>query len=92
LSNALPQAKKRGGITAAEIAIRLELIGMLPIVADYETASRAWREVLTLARSQRLTTYDAAYPELANRRGAPLATRDGELIAAARNLGVIALP
>jgi predicted nucleic acid-binding protein len=36
----------------------------------------------------RLTIYDAAYIELANRRGLPLATLDGEVRAAAAALEV----
>ena len=41
----------------------------LPIVTDTETDDRAFREILTLARMEGLTTYDAAYLELATRRG-----------------------
>lgn len=66
----------------------LELISVLPILIDHETPGRAWREVLALARSQKLTTYDAAYLELALRRGFPLASQDSDLIAAAKGLGV----
>jgi predicted nucleic acid-binding protein len=88
LGNVLLQAEKRGRITPAEATARLELIGALPIATDHETANRAWREVLGLARAHKLTTYDAAYLELAVRRGLPLASRDAELVAAARTLGV----
>ena len=72
----------------ADATTRLELMSALPIVTDHETSARAWRGVLTLARSQRLTTYDAAYLELASRRGLSLASRDSDLIKAAQNLGV----
>jgi predicted nucleic acid-binding protein len=41
-----------------------------------------------LARSQGISAYDAAYLELAMRRGLPLATLDGKLEAAARAVGV----
>lgn len=44
--------------------------------------------VLALARSHRLTVYDAAYLELALRLGAPLATLDRALAAAAHAEGV----
>jgi predicted nucleic acid-binding protein len=47
---------------------------------------------LALARSHRLTSYDAAYLELALRRGLPLASRDQALQAAARAEGVPLLP
>jgi predicted nucleic acid-binding protein len=41
-----------------------------------------------LDRSQRISAYDAAYLELAMRRGLPLAALDGKLEAAARAVGV----
>jgi predicted nucleic acid-binding protein len=47
---------------------------------------------LVLARSHSLTTYDAAYLELALRRGLPLASRDKALETAARVEGVSLLP
>ena len=71
LSNVLLQAEKRGRISADDIATRLDLIAELPISVDQETTVRAWRQILTLARAERLTTYEATYLELAIRRGAP---------------------
>lgn len=91
LANVLLQAEKRGRITAADVATRLELIADLPITADHETAARAWREVIALARAEGLTAYDAAYLELAIRRGLPLSSRDGAVVDAARRLGVTVL-
>jgi len=68
--------------------MRLELMAELPIDTDNETTMRAWREILALARAEGLTTYDAAYLELAIRRGLPLLTKDKALIAAAARTGV----
>jgi predicted nucleic acid-binding protein len=48
--------------------------------------------VLELARSERLSAYDASYLELAMRRGVPLATKDDALAKAARRVGVMLLP
>jgi predicted nucleic acid-binding protein len=45
-----------------------------------------------LARAERLTVYDAAYLELAARRGFPLLTLDDGLAQAALRLGVVVLP
>lgn len=45
-------------------------------------------KVLELARSQRLSAYDAAYLDLAIREGLPLATTDVELERAALATGV----
>jgi predicted nucleic acid-binding protein len=88
VANLLLQAEKRGRITTGDVATRLELIAELPIATDTETTARAWREILALARAQGLTTYDAAYLELAIRRGLPLQTKDEALIAAAERSGV----
>jgi predicted nucleic acid-binding protein len=55
---------------------------------DEQTAARAWRETLSLARTYQLSVYDAAYLELASRRGLPLATLDGKLKPAAAAVGV----
>jgi predicted nucleic acid-binding protein len=46
---------------------------------------------LRLAERHKLTVYDAAYLELAQRRGLPLATLDSELRDAANTEGVILL-
>jgi predicted nucleic acid-binding protein len=92
VGNVLLQAEKRGRISRADVALRLELIAGLPISVDPETTARAWREVLNLARAEELTAYDAAYLELAVRRGLPLMTKDEELAEAARRIGVEVFP
>jgi predicted nucleic acid-binding protein len=92
ISNVLLQTEKRGRISAADVAMRLQLIADLPISVDQETTTRAWREILILARTEGLATYDATYVELAIRRGLPLLTRGNELGAAARRLGIAVLP
>ena len=88
IANVLLQAEKRGRITAGDVTMRLDLIAALPITTDSETTDRAWREILALARAQGLTTYDAAYLELAIRRGLPLQTKDEALIGAAERCNV----
>ena len=90
--NALTQAERRGRITAAQLTTTLELVRNLPITTDAETDSRAFREILNLARTPSLTTYDASYLELAMRHGVPLATLDKALIRAARGVAVKTLP
>jgi prevent-host-death family protein len=88
VANVLLQAERRGRIATGDVAMRLELIAELPITTDNETTARAWREILALARAEGLTTYDAAYLELAIRRGLPLQTKDEALIGAAKRTGV----
>ena len=61
---------------------------MWDITIDQHTDERAWDETLRLADQFRLTLYDAAYLELALRRGLPLATLDGDLRKAARAVGL----
>jgi predicted nucleic acid-binding protein len=92
LGNVLARAERRKRITATQIAAAIDLMDRLPIVTDTETDDRAFREILTLARTVGLTTYDAAYLELATRRGVQLATRDKTLIRAAHRLQVETLP
>ncbi len=92
LGNVLVQAERRKRITSAQISTRLELISRLPIETDTETDSRAFREILALARTETLTTYDAAYLELAIRRGLPLATQDKTLIHVANRIQIRTLP
>ena len=46
----------------------------------------------SVARQENLTTYDAAYLEVAMRRGVPLATLDEALTRSARRLEADTLP
>jgi len=55
-----------------------------PIHVDPETHRQAWGMTARLAERHGLTVYDAAYLELALRRGLPLATLDEDLRTAAR--------
>ena len=88
LGNILAGAERRGRLTPTRVSEFLALIGGLDIEIDDETAARALRETLTLARTENLTTYDASYLELAIRRGLPLATKDNQLSRIAARLGV----
>jgi len=68
--------------------VTLADLSLLPISLDPETDKHAWDTTLQLAHRHRLTLYDAAYLELAQRRGLPLATLDGDLRTAAIAEGV----
>jgi predicted nucleic acid-binding protein len=91
-ANVLVQAERRGRISPAAIRTYLGLLEGLPISIDQPSTASAWHDTLALARSHRLTSYDAAYLELALRRSLPLATRDKALQAAARLEGVPLMP
>jgi len=87
-ANVLVQAERRGRISPAASRTFLGLLEGLPISVDQPTTTSACHDTLALARSHRLTSYDAAYLELALRRGLPLASRDKSLQAAAISEGV----
>jgi predicted nucleic acid-binding protein len=88
VANALLVGERKKRATEANVGQFLELLKSLPIVLDGQTAARAWQESLQLARRHDLSVYDAAYLELALRRGLPLATLDLNLKAAAAAIGV----
>lgn len=92
LGNVLARAERQKRIAASQIVAYFGVLDRLPIVSDAETESRAFREILALARAERLTTYDAAYLELAMRMGLQLATRDEALVQAARRVAVETVP
>lgn len=92
LGNGLLAAERRGRAIEGGMSVRLELFERLRIEIDPETTARAWREILVLAKAERLTLYDASYLELAVRRGLPLATRDAELGSAAKRAGIVVMP
>jgi predicted nucleic acid-binding protein len=88
VANTVVMGERRKRSTPAQAATWLGFLGVLPIVVDGETTARAWGETLGLARAHNLSAYDAAYLELAMRRGLPLATLDEKLQAAAAAVGV----
>jgi predicted nucleic acid-binding protein len=88
VANSLTVAVRRRRIDADFRRAALADLALLDITTDPLTDSLAWGETLTLADRFRLTLYDAAYLELAQRRTLPLATLDEELCAAAAALGV----
>ena len=88
VANAVLMGERRQRSSEAQAAKWLTYLAFLPIGVDDDTNDRAWGEVLSLARAHRLSAYDAAYLELALRRGLPLATLDDKLKAAASTVGV----
>jgi predicted nucleic acid-binding protein len=88
VGNALVLAERKKRITYAEVSEFIELIKGLDIKVDIENSSRGFHEILLIAHSEKITTYDAAYIELAMRFGLPLATRDKQMRVAAKRLGV----
>ena len=83
VANILEMGVRRGRHDVAFRQATLTDLSSLPISIDLETDRRAWDATLQLAHLHRLTLYDAAYLELAQRRALPLATLDSDLRAAA---------
>jgi predicted nucleic acid-binding protein len=83
VANVLEMGVRRGRTKAAFRDAALTDLAFLPISLDPETDRQAWGATARLAARHRLTLYDAAYLELAKRRGLPLATLDLELRVAA---------
>jgi predicted nucleic acid-binding protein len=81
LRNVLLVAERRGRITEAQTTALLSSIGALPINEDHDQDERV---LFSLARTYRLSIYDAAYLELAKREGFALASLDKALLVAAK--------
>lgn len=86
VTNVLLTAEKKNKLTPAESARFLELLKSLPIyVSDLDISTP---EIISLARSNNLTTYDATYLLLAMRKGVDIATKDIALIKACNENGL----
>ena len=89
--NGLLMAERRRRLDAKRRQRLAGFLRGLPITLDAETVDQAWTATARLAERHRLTLYDAAYLELAQRRKLPLATLDGDLIKAGKALGMTLL-
>ncbi|MBT0964144.1 type II toxin-antitoxin system VapC family toxin [Denitromonas iodatirespirans] len=85
-ANVLRTACRRKRLTAEQAQQVIEQICGLPI--DIEPATPRPSELLALALRYDLSSYDAAYLELALRLQIPIATQDGPLRTAAEASGV----
>jgi predicted nucleic acid-binding protein len=88
VANATIVGERRKRLDEARSRRFITLLESLPIVVDGETSLHAFSDISHLARTYQLSAYDAAYLELAIRRGLPLACLDGKLRAAATAAGV----
>jgi predicted nucleic acid-binding protein len=85
IRNVLLQGERRGRASEQQTARFLDRLAVLPIALAGIPDEGS---TMALARRHRLTFYDAAYLELAQREGIALATLDGDLATAARAEGV----
>ena len=84
----LQVAVRRGRVDAAYRDLSLRDLAEFAILLDTETGATAWTTTVKLADLHGLTVYDAAYLDLALRRGAALATVDKKLRAAGAASGL----
>ena len=87
-SNVIVSAEKRGELKPGESENFITQLENLPIHVDALTAHQAFSRTINLARTYKLSTYDAAYLELAIREGLSLATLDKDLRKAAKKAEV----
>lgn len=86
IRNAVVMSERRNRLTIQQTAAFFADLALQPFEVDRQPHEAT---VLNLARRHRLTVYDAAYLELAQRRQLPMATLDRELRAAAPHAGVV---
>jgi predicted nucleic acid-binding protein len=79
VANVLVKAQAKRLVTEARSTAFIGLLQEMAITVDAQTADRALGDTLQLARRFKLSSYDAAYLELALREGRPLATLDADL-------------
>jgi predicted nucleic acid-binding protein len=88
IANSLVSGERRGRLTRDQVDGAIRLLEALSITVDNRSIAQARTVVLDIARTQRLSTYDACYLDLAIRTQLPLATLDNRLEEAARRVGV----
>lgn len=84
VGNVLLAAERKRRLSEASVARFLALLRGLPIAVEQETPERMLTDILSLARTHHLSTYDASYLDLAMRHGLPIATQDTSLFKAAK--------
>ena len=86
--NILLVAERRKRLSEADSVRFISLLSQLPISVEYESPERIMRELLSFARENNLSSYDASYLDLSMRNGISIATLDNQLIAVARKVDV----
>jgi predicted nucleic acid-binding protein len=85
--NVLSAAERQKRLSESDSIRFLTLLSQLPIFVEYERPEMM-KELLALARSNNLSSYDASYLDLAMRKGVPIATLDNKLIETAKRIDV----
>ena len=88
IASSLAAAERRKRIVPNQANLLLGIIKRLEVIVDDRTADLAFELLLSLARQHRMSVYDSAYVELAERVGAPIATFDKTVARVAAERGV----
>jgi predicted nucleic acid-binding protein len=91
IANVLAISERKKRLTPGKSSEFIAMLRRFQIVVDEDAERRAFEHLLPLCRAHRLTSYDAAYLDLAVRRSLPIATLDADLRKAARTAGVALL-
>lgn len=86
--NVLLVAERKKRLRVADSFRFIRLLSQLPIIVEHERPEIIMVDLLALARTSNLSSYDASYLDLSMRKGLPIATLDTRLIEAARMASV----
>ena len=86
--NVLLVAERKKRLKEADSVRFITLLSQLPIVVEYDRTERLVKDLLPLARTNSLSSYDACYLDLSMRRGISIATLDTQLKKAAKKIDV----
>jgi predicted nucleic acid-binding protein len=86
--NVLLVAERKKRLSQADSVRFITLLSQLPIVVEHERPERRMTDLLALARSNNLSSYDASYLDLSMRKGIPIATLDTRLITASKKTDI----
>jgi predicted nucleic acid-binding protein len=86
--NSLVVAVRQKGISPAQLETFVRDLKDLPVEVDMDGIERVYSSIVRLSQQHQLSSYDAAYLDLALFESLPLATLDKNLLAAAKRTGV----
>lgn len=88
ISNVLAVSEKRNRLKHSDILNIISLIDELEIITDTQFGPRYIKDLYTISRQYGISAYDAAYLELALRKGGALASLDDKLCKAGEKAGL----
>jgi predicted nucleic acid-binding protein len=89
MNNLIRSAHRRKRLSEENAREALEALNQVPLSVEDLPEGPARKRILHLALQFDLSSYDAAYLELADRHKIPLHTADTKLQAAAKQLGLL---